>query len=528
LSGPSVYLERDASGQRLLGLRLIGASGEERYRVPEEASGTDAVQFAAQWLRSRLDAHEGSGIGLLCLDARGAVCSWVDVPSAEDAVVRAAVRQKPAGAWGDWSSVPALSAAGTVEALLPTSGSSLQPVGGAQSNGHAGLTLRKSAPAANKRSAVVGVSDLPVRLLLDELDAMHIGVDRVVTLWQAMALAWDPSGEGVDSDDPLVSSARVDTAIVLVEPEGRVQWVWSSEGELVAAGSAMLEGDALGENAEGRTFGAGRLAIDWLAWTAQLGRSPRRVICLIDEHAGSQIGAGAFGESVTDVWPGAAVDLLRVDDPVLSTFLRLGERTPGGKLRRDPAKAGQIAALASRPGRTHKAMYRWMAGAVALGAVALGIAGYRLRASSGEAEAQAVTVRNETNALILSKLGDRADPVYPMLSLQSMLDAERQAINSRQKLTEVHAVLPAIDDIQFAMASGMRGVQLMRLVVDQTSLLIDMESETTQQAETASDLLNGATQGIDWDRPSMRPGTSGKTRVSVTGYWAAPKAEPGS
>ncbi len=528
MSGPSVYLERDASGQRLLGLRLIGAQGEEHYRVPDEISGAQGVQFAAQWLRSRLDAQEGSSIGLLCLDARGSVCSWVDVPSGEDAVVRAAVRQKPAGAWGDWSSVPALEGAGTVESLLPTSGSSLQPVGAAQSNGQAGLAVRRSAPAQSRRSAVVGVSDLPVRLLLDELDAMRIGVGRVVTFWQAMALAWDPSSERVDSDDPLVSSARVDTAVVLIEPEGRVQWTWSSQGELVAAGSAMLEGDALGENAEGRSFAAGRLAVDWLAWTAQLGRSPRRVICLIDEGTGTSHGAGSFGESVTDIWPGAAVDLLRVDDPVLSTFLRLGERTPGGKLRRDLSKAGQIGALASRPGRTHRSMYRWLAGAVAIGAVALFIAGYKIRVSSGEAETQASVVRNESNALILSKLGDRADPVYPMLSLQSMLDAERQAVSSRASLTEVHSVLQAIDDVQFAMVSGMRGVQLVRLVVDQSSLLLDVESETTQQAETASDLLNNATQGINWARGSMRPGQSGKTRVSITGYWAPPSTEPGS
>lgn len=528
MSGPAVYLERDPSGQQLLGVRLIGAQGEESYRVPEEAIGAQAVRFAAEWLRSRLDGHDGSGIGLLCLDPRGSVCSWVDVPGSEDAVVRAAVRQKPAGAWGDWAGTPALDGAGTVASLVPQTGSSLQPVGDAARNGQGGLALRRSAPVPSRRSAVIGVSDMPVRLLLDALDEMRIDVDRVVTLWQAMALAWDPSGERVDSDDPLVSSAHADTAVVMVEPGGRVQWVWSSKGELVAAGSAMLEEGSLGENAEARSFGAGRLAVDWLAWTAQLGRSPRRVICLLDEQDGTAQGAGAFGEAVTDVWPGASVDLLRLDDPVLSTFLRLQERTPGGKLRRDLAKAGQVNTLASRPGRTHRGMYRWMAGAVALGAVALGAAGYKLRASSGEAEKVAATLRNETNALILSKLGEQADPTYPMLSLQSMLDMERQAINSRQELREVYPVLQAVDDVQFAMVSGMGGVRLIRLLVDQPSLLIDLETDTTQTAETAHEILNGAVPGIDWDKGSMRNAQGGKTRVSITGYWAQPSEEPGS
>lgn len=530
MSGPCVYLDRDASGQQLLGLRIIGAGGaEERYRVPEEAPGVQGITFAAQWLRSRLEAHSDAGIGLLCLDPRGSVCSWLDVPSAEDNLVRAAVRQKPAGAWGDWASLPALQAAGTVEALVPTSGSSLQPLLAAAPSTGSALAIRKQPQPAGRRSAVLGLSDLPVRLLLDELDTMRIGVDRVVTFWQAMALAWDPSAERVESDDPLVSSARVDTAVVLIEPNGRVQWAWSSAGELLAAGSAMLEAGALDGDDRARAFGAGRLAVDWLAWTAQLGRSPRRVICLIDETHGTPGGAAAFGEAVTGVWPGAAVDLLRVDDPILSTFARLTERTPGGKLRRDPAKAGSVASLASRPGRTHRAMYRWAALTIALGAVALATLGYKLRASASDASEQADKIRTETNALILSKLGQQADPVYPMLSLQSMLDAERQARASRQQLRDVRPVLQAVDDIAFYVGS-MRGVSLSRLVVDQPTLLLELETDTTEQAEVASDTLNKAMQGfVNWDRGSMRQGTAGRTRVAVTGFWAdAPKAEPGS
>lgn len=531
MSGPSVYVERDASGQVLLGLRLIGAQGaEEHYRVPEEAPGVQGIKFAAQWLRSRLEAHEGSGLGLMCLDPRGAVCSWLDVPGSEDTVVRAAVRQKSSGAWGEWASLPALAGAGTVEALVPSSGSSLQPLGPAGRNGQTGLAVRRSTEPESRRSAVIGLSDLPVRLLLDELDEMRISVGRIVTFWQAMALAWDPSAERVESDDPLVSSARVDTAVVLVEPGGRAQWTWSSAGELLAAGSAMLEEGALGGDPRARAFGAGRLAVDWLAWTAQLGRSPRRVICLIDESRGSDAGAAGFGEAVTGVWPGASVDLIRVDDPVLATFLRLGERTPGGKLRRDPARAGQVSSLAARPGRMHRAMYRWMAGAIALGAVALAIGGYKLRASGADASQQAEKVRSETNALILSKLGAQADPVYPMLSLQSILDAERQSRLSRQQLRDVRPVLQAIDDIAFFVGS-MDGVQLSRVVVEQPTLLIELEAETTEQAELASDTLNKAMQGfVGWDRGSMRQGTGGKTRVAITGFWAdtpAP-AEPGS
>lgn len=530
MTGPVVYVERDASGQRLTGLRVVAERGlEERYRVPEEAEVAQAVGFAAQWLRSRLEAQSGAGIGMLCLDPRGSVCSWLDVPSDEAPVVRAAVRQKPAGMWGEWPASAALAGAGTVEALVPAEGSSLQVVGAPKAAASGGLALRRSAPTESRRSAVIGLSDLPVRLLIDELDGLRIGIGRVVTLWQAMALAWDPSAERVDAGgDPLVSSGHAETAVVLVEPSGRVQWVWSSEGVLLAAGSSMLEEGALAGDAKARASGAGRLAVDWLAWTAQLGRSPRRVYCLVDESHGSAEGVGAFGEAVSGVWPGAAVDLMRVEDPVLATLSRLSERTPGGKLRRDPARAGTVAGLSARPGRAHRSMYKWTAGAIAVGALALGALGYQLRGSAAGARAEERKVRSETGALILSELGDRADPVYPQLSLQTMLNETEQAVQARRQLRDVQPVLRAVDDVAFYVGS-MRGVQLTRIVVDQPTLLLELETETTEQAETASETLNRAMQGfVNWSRGTMRPGTGGRTRVSITGYWVDGAAAPGS
>lgn len=528
MTGPSVYVERDASGQRLTGLRVVAERGlEERYRVPEEAEGAQAVRFAAEWLRSRLEAQSGAPIGLLCLDPRGSVCSWLDVPSGEAPVVRAAVRQKPAGAWGEWPASTALAAAGTVEALVPAEGSSLQVVGAPRSVSTGGLVLRKQARPESRRSAVIGVSDLPVRLLIDELDDLRIEVGRVVTLWQAMALAWDPSAERVDAGgDPLVSSGHAETAVVLVEPSGRVQWAWSSEGVLLAAGSSILEEGALAGDAKARAFGAGRLAMDWLAWTAQLGRSPRRVYCLVDESHGSDAGVAAFGEAVSGVWPGAAMDLIRVDDPVLATLSRLAERTPGGKLRRDPSRAGTVSSLSSRPGRAHRGMFRWTAGAIAVAGVALGVLGYRLRSSGAEASAQERTLRGETGALILSELGNRADPLYPQLSLQTMLDGARKALEDRRQVRDVQPVLRALDDVAFYVGS-MRGAEMSRLIVDQPTLLLELETETTEQAETASATLNRAMQGfVSWSPGTMRPGTGGRTRVSITGYWADGPAAP--
>ena len=182
MRGPAVYVERDPSGQRLVGLRLIGDMQEERYSVPDEAGSLEGVRFAAEWLRARIDATTGGNIGLLCLDPRGAVCSWLDVPGSDASVVRAAVRQKSPGAWGDWSAMPALEAAETVESLVPVGGSSLEPLGNRElaKTGGQGLILgRKKADendAPSTRAAVLAMGDLPVKLLIDALDEMKIEV----------------------------------------------------------------------------------------------------------------------------------------------------------------------------------------------------------------------------------------------------------------------------------------------------------------------------------------------------------------
>lgn len=529
MRGPAVYVERDPSGQRLVGLRLIGDMQEEHYSVPDEADALEGVRFAAEWLRARIDATTGGNIGLMCLDPRGAVCSWLDVPGADATVVRAAVRQKSAGAWGDWSSMPALEAAETVESLVPVGGSSLEPLGDKQlaKNSGQGLIIRRKKAdeedAPSRRAAVLAMGDLPVKLLIDALDEMKIEVAQVTSLWHAIASAWDPAGEIREDNDPLVSVSRVDTAVILVEPDGHVQWAWCDEGELLAAGSARIEPDAFVDNEKARAFGSGRLAMDWLAWTAQLGRSPRRVLCLVDHDEGRTPGAGEFGQAIHNVWPGASLDLLRVDDPILTTFLRLQERTAGGKTKRRAHESKPIGSLASRPGRAHRGMYRWVAGVILIGAVALGVLGTKLRGSADDASMQAADITVETNALIVSELGVNADPVYPILSLQSAISA-LQLEQSGGDFEETRPVLLAVDEIAFFLANT-TDVTLSRLLVDQSLNYIELDATTTEAAENQPKVLQNAIY-VNWDDPEVRQ-TSTKTIATMQGYWRDIDTEEG-
>ncbi|MEM8757288.1 MAG: hypothetical protein AAGF47_05855, partial [Planctomycetota bacterium] len=88
MAPPIVYTERAAGGERLTGLRLIGEQDEERWSAPEDTDAADAVEHAAAWLADRL-SRPSLGIGLLCIDPRGAACGWVDAPGSSPALARA-------------------------------------------------------------------------------------------------------------------------------------------------------------------------------------------------------------------------------------------------------------------------------------------------------------------------------------------------------------------------------------------------------------------------------------------------------
>ncbi|HED53288.1 MAG TPA: hypothetical protein ENJ00_03705 [Phycisphaerales bacterium] len=517
MSTTTIYLERDPSGQRLLAVRLIGEHDEQRWTAPDDATPDVAVRQAAEWIRSQIDESGGS-VGLLCLDPRGAVCSWIDIPERTEAMIRASVRQAQPGAWGEWAKPPnkdAQSIPGIVESLVPPMGATYEPVSA-------------RAESSTKRAAVLAMGDLPVRVLIDALDELRVPVQRIATLWHVMATAWDPAAEFVPSDDVLTTTpAAMDTAVVMIEPGSRVQWAWSDGGSLLAAGSARIEPTALVDDADARSFGVGRLATDWLAWSAQLGRAPRRVLCLITDGEGTDEGLGAFGRAIGQIWPEASVDLVRVDDPISATFARLQERTAGGKPRRKLSEHDQIESLANRPGRTHRGMFRWVAAAVLIAAVGLAVLGSKLRAAGADAKKQIAGIKSETGQLILASLGAEADPVYPELTLQSKLDEARQKVNETSSLRPTYPVLEAVDNISF-IVSSIDGVNLTRLTIAQDVCNIELEGDDTESVELAPEIIKSAMRGfIDWgDGTISKRGP--KTVISILGYWSENQPEPGS
>ncbi|MEL6499642.1 MAG: hypothetical protein AAFZ67_10290 [Planctomycetota bacterium] len=527
MNAPTVYLERDPSGQALLGLRLIGDSDAEQWAPPHDADPSAVPAMAAAWLRTQLSGR----IGLLCLDLRGAVCSWLDVPSSDAAVVRAAARQAPPGMWADWPQMMSDSGgaigldwrAASVQTATPTA---------APPRPRRAISFRSAedTPAAPKpRAAALGVSDLPVRLLLDELDRAGVAVNRVASLWHAMAAAWDPGAAPApagDDEDPLSSRDDSDAAVVLVTEDGRLAWAWSSAGTLLAAGTTRIDGAALAGDADASAQAAGRISADWLAWTSQLARSPGRVVCLADDAIGD--GIAMLGRAIGSSWSQASIDLFRVPDPIGSTLLRLRETTAGGKPTRPLDPLAGLDELASRPGRTHKAMYRWCALAMIAGAACCVALGIQQRQVAGEAITEAAALTGTQRERVRQAMPDAPDLTYPALVAANERDRLRADRETPPELQPIPPILLGVEQIGFVVSST--GVRLERLELASGIATVAVTGPTTESVELLPSALRDGTDLFIWSASADIRQERGRYRAGITGFWSdsAGETEPRS
>jgi hypothetical protein len=554
------YLERAATGAAIRRVRLVGPEVDHAWTAPAEDPGPApsgapgstpgllaSTRAAARWVSDQLD--DIRELLAVCTDTDGGLCSWLSVPSADPSVVAAALRLAPigggpAGADGGLSAglgstdsplgAPGFGSERSIQALAVADPSSARS---------ASLpTLTRKQPGQNvpahgsrQRLAVLSVPDAPVRVFLDELDRLKIEVHSVVSLWHAVAAAWAP-GEGAagfrrpgaagangSHDGPearVIASDSPAAAVVLIDPLGRLVWSWSSEGELIAAGSMRLhtapqpvrsafepaaapppldaeipqggaeltltEGGArrippgagdFAPDSPALECGAsdiGRLVMDWLAWSAQLGQSPERIICLGPTTVPGPARPGAptpssLAEAVSLAWPGATVDVAINEDPIGATLNRLR----GGPGAPAPAHAGRAPAtdattdprvelveLTRRPGRVDRKLHRWAALAILAGAVATAVAGWRINSASVAARQKADDVlARRTEILqqvdrVLPGIATRPDPLGQLMGKLAQLREQRTKLQPEppilQEAVRVLEAMQGFDDIRIA------------------------------------------------------------------------------
>lgn len=421
------YLERSRRGALLSGLRLVGERADEVARLSSE--DTDVLD-AAEWLAARVGPQKGTGaLDALVLDLDGCICSWLSTPSIDSAVVTALARQ---GAW---------SASGSAEHA--GSGHSALALYAGQAGEASVETLMADASVAGeslRRVSVMAVADTPARLLIDELDRRGVTVGPVLTFWQAMAHAWDRPLPGASPSDAV-------SAVVLIDPAGRLIWTWSCNSQVIAGGTIRLRSaeSALTRTDErapaGFTFGApeaSRLAAEWIAWAAQAGRAPSRVACVL---TGDTTQAGSFGEALERLIPHVTVDAVLDNDPIGLTLTRLAERLDDQAATPGAAPLQGLTDLSHRPAIVHRRMFIWSAAAIAVAAVAAIVASSILRGQADGAVAEAQAEPDQWTTLATETLSTlkKNDPktVELLMKERDRLSKEMAPVDERHRTRPV-------------------------------------------------------------------------------------------
>ncbi len=507
MAGRICYMSRSDRGARLDGLRLVGAHTSDSWLAPAGDLAPGSVRSGAEWLRERLSAlgerngRSGKILDCLCLDTDGSVCSWVGEGQGERQIIRAmlesGIGEEPGAGPGAAARFPDLPGE-----------TDLEPLGG----------------AAGGRLGVMAVPDVPARLMLDQLDALGVRVGNVTTIWHAGALAWDPStGDprgGLRSERVVASDSPLTGVVMIDSAAGRCLWVWSDAGSPVAAGSMRIP--VARSEEPGGTMGesdASRLGLEWLSWSAQLGRTPGRVSVVgacgrADELVDGALAGPELGAAFSKACAGATIDLYDVDDPVGETLTRLATRGEGAA-----RSGGGLEELATRPVRAHRAMYIWAGIAMVLAAVGLATLAktfFDQRASVREQIEQA-----KENRLVILRQTDLQPSEYGLATRK--LEEKIAALRVNESPAEpIMPVLQEFETLSFVLSNP--EWNLISLSVTPTAVSVRVSVPSVVQAEAfEASILDITGSNLGWTPMDFRE-RGDRVDCSMTGQWAADAA----
>ncbi|MEZ6244045.1 MAG: hypothetical protein R3B57_13495 [Phycisphaerales bacterium] len=519
-------MSRGDRGALVRALRLVGERTSDSWTAPT-SDPRRAIGSGAEWVRDRLVALAASNgrsakvLDRICLDVDGSACSWVSATGTDRRMVRALIE----GAAGAMDADEGGPGASSRFPDLPDE-TDYEPL--------ASSSAMEGGVGASARIGVIATPDVAARLMLDELDSLGVRVGGVMSVWQALASAWDAPdvGAGGVRADRIVADERPMTAVVAVDPEGsRVVWVWSEHGRPLAAGSIRLsKARSSGDESSGRigeepasTLGEqdiARLALEWLSWSAQIGRTPARAVCIgpfgrLDESVEDVLDAGGAARALATVWPGASVDVLEESDPIGRTLTMLAER---GEAR----DVGELGELATRPGRAHRSMYIWLSGALALGGIAAGVMAFQLWSSASDLKAQRDQI-NANRVEILNEVGlDREKWKQALLELQSI----HGALYGQQNNVRAEPIMPvmaAFDRLTFVLANP--DWDLVTISVGSTAVSVRVTVPDVRTAEQLEQAVLSITAGLlEWT-PMDKRERAGAVDCNLTGTWSAAARE---
>ncbi len=505
-------------------LRLLTDGGSLTWSAAPTAPGSDSnspadqtleavrarVSQAADWIAA--DVAAARQLSLVCLDIDQTSCLWLRSPSREEPAVIAAAR----AASQDWG---ASLQNGSFQGLWDDPAQADESTDASGQSGAGSQSALASLRALMNRSqkrlslaaqgVVISIPDAIARLWLDALDERGVRVDRVLTLWHAMAIGWSPA-------DPTRTPDPKDiTGVILLDRDRRAVWAWAREGELLAGGQIILPRAVAPREGEERlpepspALAASRLSMDWLTWSTQLGSTPTRFVIVGPKGA-------ELAKALSERWPGASTaSCIPSSDPIDDTVNRAEAEVRKQALDSHPRRV--LVGLTHRPTRAVRARYRWFAVALVLLALSLAALAWRMQRASVDLLEMADRTRQEMR-LRIESLNDPAlvSTRSPLMTLES----ELIRLRAKETIRLPEPPRPIHTEIMRALAvlSQYDTVRLTQLNIDsrqQSQLqVIGLDRRMTEELAIKLEQLGGS---LAWSR-ATRGGTSDQP-VMFNGIW---------
>ncbi len=510
MSARVCYIEREDRGAVLRRMRIIGSKTDDAWTAPAGLFDQQTFHAAASWVGDRLNGRlSGRTLDRLCLDVDGAVCSWITAESTEPKLVRAVIEQENVPEMDDPLAEPGHGGAGRFPDLPGEVDFEPLPAG----------RLTADGPA---RTPVLAVPDVAARVFMDALDESGVQVGSCLTLWQAMIKAW--ADTAAPAGGRVVAEASPVVAVVLCTPGDRVVWAWGRDGAPIAAGAFRIRPPAPPpertlEETDPREPAShpdhaigGRLSTEWLAWSAQIGKAPARIVWVgpVDEG----LTGGQIASALQRAAPGASVDVIDEPDPVGLTLRRLAEHLDAGEDH--PAPADHLVALSNRPGRVHRAMYRWIAILLLAASAAMGALAWDFWQQRGRSVEALTAVRADQRALLEAEAPDLADDRLALLHLRERVSQARGPAT-----VEIPPPKPIVQELEtLAFVLGNPDYELLEIDISSLSATFRVRVDDTMAFEQLQQSLFGiGGSNIIWTPLNPRQ-MGGRIEVSGSGTWA--------
>ncbi len=529
------YIQRTDRGAALTGVRLVSRHSDDRWLASladDPTLASESIRSCTQWVRDRLSqSGKSKSLAVVCLDADGAVCSWVKPEDADESVLNEAIDDQAQDHDHDVLEPETHTGIGERFPKLPLE-ISFEPLRGEQTS-------------AGSRTAVIAIPDIPGRLIKDELDSLGIQSSCFTTIWHAMAHVWDPStNKNANDAQRIVASDTPICAVLMLDADaGRILWTWSRNGELITAGSARVQtrkplADESGSRPPAsvliRPQDIARICSDWLGWSSQLGISPSRILVVghptieqSSERPTEPLGesgepstprgldAGQIGVALSQAWAEATIDLIEHDDPIGETLRQLANNDR--HLTLEP-----LGALNERPGRSHRSMYRWAGFSLLMVSAMFVFLAFQLFAQGRTIRAERSTVANDRMTALDAYSPQLVTSMIPSRDLQSKLSQIRRS-QGPLRITQAKPILEELETISYIF--GIPGIEIDTIRLNGSTGTVTIRVDEIAQAEQINQSLSSiAGSHLRWN--PMAPKNKGtKIEASFTARWNSPEGD---